>query len=73
MGFASYIWMLSQTSEMVTMLVWTAVSLLTTGLLSGIAIYVMTWHIHSKPDLILMLHVILAGMGTLVIVALVLI
>lgn len=73
MGFASYIWMLNQASEMVTMLVWTAVSLVAIGLLSGIAIYVMTRHTHCKPDLILTSHVILAGMGAFVIVALVLI
>jgi hypothetical protein len=73
LGFAGYIWMLSKTDEQASMIVWTAVSLVTLGLLLGIAIYVMTRYSHRKPDLILTSHVILAGMGALVMVALILI
>jgi hypothetical protein len=72
-GFACYIYMLTQTAEQASMLVWTAVSLVAIGLVLGIAIYAMTRHMHSRPDLILTSHVIFAGMGALVIVALVLV
>jgi len=74
LGFAGYVWMLSRSYEEASLLVWTAVSLLAIGLGLGIAIYLITRYRPSgSHDLVLMSHVIFAGMGALIILALVLI
>ncbi len=74
LGFAGYIWMLYKGKEEASLLVWTAVSLVTIGLGLGIAIYLIPkYRPASDMDLILTSHVILAGMGALIIAGLVLI
>jgi hypothetical protein len=72
-GFTSYLFWLAHTSDAIPSIVRTAVVLTGLGLALGAASFVATRHKSKPPDLILLAHVVFAGMGALVIVGLILI
>jgi len=74
LAFAGSILMLGKRHEEASSLIWTALSLVTIGFGLGIVIYLLKkYRPYSDRDLILMSHVILAGMGAMIIVGLILI